>query len=386
MKSDTKLKFRLTRKINNGKATDDDIMHWLELNEYIVSLERFKESLKYFDSIKEARGYFVHCSKYGGSEIVTFEKYINIRGVNSIHRIAENYGFEYKIERPNVYDPVYISERENCSIIEAEKFIEQYKADKATSKSNFIKKYGEERGMELYTEWFEKSLQKGWDERDKNGPAQSRRSIEYYTKRGMSVEEATKEVSKYQRENSGIHIEYYIKRGKSLTYARKKIRSYYDKMVGVDSFRYHHEKAGILSDEEIDILVKKAKDSWTDLSDNNKEAKLKKTRKTFEELGIWIPLEDLSDYDLYRRTVWEYTNKNNLKDMKNYEKRGLSGTDGAYQLDHKYSISRGYMDGISPELIGSYANLKFIPWRENNTKQGKCSITEEELINENQKN
>ena len=70
--------------------------------------------------------------------------------------------------------------------------------------------------------------------------------------------------------------------------------------------------------------------------------------------------------------------------MDGYDKRCLSGgpSDGT-QLDHKYSISMGFINNISPKLIGSIDNLKFVTWKENRLKGGMCSITIEELYNEN---
>jgi hypothetical protein len=105
-------------------------------------------------------------------------------------------------------------------------------------------------------------------------------------------------------------------------------------------------------------------------------------RDTFEKKGIWVPLNDLSDYKLYHREVWKYTNQNDITILENYDKRGKTGVEGAYHLDHKFSISRGYIEGISPDLIGSIKNLQFIPWQENVSKQNKCSITKKELTDE----
>ena len=61
--------------------------------------------------------------------------------------------------------------------------------------------------------------------------------------------------------------------------------------------------------------------------------------------------------------------------MENYQKRGVSGIEGSYQLDHKYSILEGFKQGIAPEIIGAINNLEFIPWEENASKRTNCSIT-----------
>ena len=66
--------------------------------------------------------------------------------------------------------------------------------------------------------------------------------------------------------------------------------------------------------------------------------------------------------------------------LSNYGKRGVSGVNGNYHLDHKYSILEGYKNKISPEIIGNIKNLEFIPWEENIKKRTKNSITINELI------
>lgn len=92
-------------------------------------------------------------------------------------------------------------------------------------------------------------------------------------------------------------------------------------------------------------------------------------------------LERLSEYKKYRRETLKITNKQPIFLLPNFEKRGVSGSEGAYQLDHKYSILQGFNDNIKPEIIGCLSNLEFIPWEENARKRTKCSINKEELIN-----
>ena len=92
-------------------------------------------------------------------------------------------------------------------------------------------------------------------------------------------------------------------------------------------------------------------------------------------------LKNLPEYKKYRLLVVKLTNKQPIGLLKNYEKRGPSGVDGAYNLDHKYSILEGFKNNIKPEFIASLNNLVFIPWRDNVVKRTKCSISKEELIN-----
>jgi transposase-like protein len=93
-------------------------------------------------------------------------------------------------------------------------------------------------------------------------------------------------------------------------------------------------------------------------------------------------LKTLTEYKKYKREVWVETNKQPINTLNNYDKRGLNGKEGVYQLDHKFSIFEGFKQNIKPEIIGNINNLEFIPWEENLSKGVGCSITKEDLINE----
>jgi hypothetical protein len=51
-----------------------------------------------------------------------------------------------------------------------------------------------------------------------------------------------------------------------------------------------------------------------------------------------------------------------------------------YELDHKFSKHRGFLNNIPPEVIGHHTNLQLIPRYSNRKKYNKCSITLEELF------
>lgn len=59
---------------------------------------------------------------------------------------------------------------------------------------------------------------------------------------------------------------------------------------------------------------------------------------------------------------------------------GLAGKDGAYHIDHKYSILHGYKNKISPLVIGHLQNLEMIPWKDNVSKHTNSSISVEQLL------
>lgn len=91
-----------------------------------------------------------------------------------------------------------------------------------------------------------------------------------------------------------------------------------------------------------------------------------------------LTVEDLkSNYKKYRREVWYWTNRNDIKSMINYDKRGKAGVKGAYQLDHIISIFYGFINNIDPQNIGSSINLWFIPWEINLRKSKPSSWMED---------
>ncbi len=92
--------------------------------------------------------------------------------------------------------------------------------------------------------------------------------------------------------------------------------------------------------------------------------------------------EDLTEYKKYYRKVLKETNisiKNNI-DKVNYIE--LRGTKYGYQLDHKYSIKKGFINNIDPKIIGHWKNLEILFWLDNIQKKINCSIDLDVLMNE----
>jgi predicted DNA-binding protein YlxM (UPF0122 family) len=104
--------------------------------------------------------------------------------------------------------------------------------------------------------------------------------------------------------------------------------------------------------------------------------------KRYRNMNYDEYLKQIDIYYKYELEVLKITRQQPIKLLANYNNRGNSGVDGAYHLDHKYSIIEGFKNNIKPELIGNIRNLEFIPWKENLNKRAKCSITIKELINE----
>lgn len=93
-------------------------------------------------------------------------------------------------------------------------------------------------------------------------------------------------------------------------------------------------------------------------------------------------LNIIDEYYKYELKVLKITRQQPINKLPNHDKRGNSGVNGAFHLDHKFSIIEGFKNGIQPEIIANIKNLEFIPWEENLKKRANCSITIEQLINE----
>lgn len=103
------------------------------------------------------------------------------------------------------------------------------------------------------------------------------------------------------------------------------------------------------------------------------------TVKRYRNINYVEYLNNVDEFYNYKLKVMKTTKKQPIQYLSNYEKRGNSGVDGAYHLDHKFSIVEGFMNNIEPEIIGGIKNLEFIPWLDNIKKRTKCSITINEL-------
>jgi hypothetical protein len=89
-----------------------------------------------------------------------------------------------------------------------------------------------------------------------------------------------------------------------------------------------------------------------------------------KEKGITVDElhKNWSEFRKYRTEVDRLTNLQPIKNLENFEKRGKAGVDGAYHLDHIYSVYMGFKNNIPPEIIAHISNLKMIPWMENQKK------------------
>jgi hypothetical protein len=95
--------------------------------------------------------------------------------------------------------------------------------------------------------------------------------------------------------------------------------------------------------------------------------------------GLILESSVRSEFYRYKAIVTYLTEKHRSSIASGYI-TGLAGKEGAYQIDHNYSIMQGYLNKISPLAIGNINNLSMISWKENLSKHSKSSITMLELF------
>lgn len=197
----------------------------------------------------------------------------------------------------------------------------------------------------------------------------SPRNLLYYTKRGYSENEAKELVSKWQKKMSPRCKEHYIKKGFTADEAQELVSKWQDNLSANSLKERGFSDSDIL---EFRLAIR----------DKLFHTKLKKLNITKEEYQDYT-----YNKKRYYNLVYFFTSRAILLNkIENINKRGPVELDGAYHLDHMYSIAEGYKNNVSPELIGCVENLKMIPAKENIKKQAKCSQTLEELILKKEKN
>lgn len=87
-----------------------------------------------------------------------------------------------------------------------------------------------------------------------------------------------------------------------------------------------------------------------------------------EDHPRWNP--NKKDYSMYLGLVHSETriHRHVYETWDNYNLRGMSGVEGAYQLDHIIPIKYGFDNNICPSVIGGINNLQLLPWKENISK------------------
>lgn len=115
-------------------------------------------------------------------------------------------------------------------------------------------------------------------------------------------------------------------------------------------------------------------------------------RKNKENSGEWIPLSELTKFQIYRKNVNSITRSNILKYggkyIKNLKLLNLNSElewKKKWSIDHIYSVNDGYQNGISPEIIASPVNIQIIEYTNNCSKNKRSDILLSTLIKKHKK-
>ncbi len=113
-----------------------------------------------------------------------------------------------------------------------------------------------------------------------------------------------------------------------------------------------------------------------------KEASEEEKQKLIEKRGNSLRRYDYSDitsWENYRRLVRLETEKT-YKKFKSYINPLNIKRSKSVHLDHIYSVIQGFVDDVPIDIICSPLNLQIVTSYENLTKQSKCNITLDELL------
>lgn len=104
--------------------------------------------------------------------------------------------------------------------------------------------------------------------------------------------------------------------------------------------------------------------------------------QTKYEKGYIIPREFKTDeLEKYYSDVWYYTNISYNKFYSDININNVKRGHRTYHLDHKISITYGFINNIDPSIIGHKCNLEILYYKDNLIKGTKCSLSLDELLN-----
>jgi hypothetical protein len=283
----------------------------------------------------------------------------------------ESHKKEYLTNKPNIYDPSYWVSKGLSDDAVIEK-IKKLKYETSLSLSRCIEIYGDTVGREKhkFIHRFHKNYIDYWDDNidgfQKYKREANRCTVDFWIKRGYSLDESRKMISDTQKLYSGLHKEYWESRGLTKEEIKNILENINTRKDG-SSLKFCMDKYG-----------KNGESIYN-------ERRLVKS-SCFREYGK-LAEELHQGFKGYSASVDRFTRQSLSKIPECPGKRGRHK--GEYHLDHMYSKMQGYLDGINPEIIGNPLNLEWILVEENCSKRMKCSLTLDELmekINENKKN
>jgi hypothetical protein len=104
----------------------------------------------------------------------------------------------------------------------------------------------------------------------------------------------------------------------------------------------------------------------------------------YESIQLKLSDDEIKKWKQYDKIVRALTARNYRTYKEIINPNNLPIGRGKHHLDHRFSISEGYKKNIPPQIIGSKENLEIITEKENCSKQHRCSISYDELIEKTQ--
>jgi hypothetical protein len=275
---------------------------------------------------------------------------------------------------PQMYDAELYMLKTGANKECAENHIKNLKLSKATSLEGFCKRHGIENGILMFEKFrktsrksslnivdkFKTQYRDSWKiEYSSFMKRKSKWCKEYYLSREeCDEEEAQTKATEFYLKKCGIRKQYYLDLGISINDVGAILEKIYKKRVfnnlrSISNLKRIFGKEWHIKHSEINASL----------------------RNTMESKGIWITLEDISDWKKYGMEVDYWTNiaVKSYPDMEKDRNR-------LYHIDHKFSKKQGFIDDIPSKIIGSIINLELLPASENCSKKCKCSISREELL------
>lgn len=147
-----------------------------------------------------------------------------------------------------------------------------------------------------------------------------------------------------------------------------------------------HKKA-VLTEETIKLRTEKIKETCLERYGVDNYRKTPEMRKFISELIYQrniangaTPRELRDERRLYYEEVAFYTEKSWCEHFYkiNPDRKHERGPE--FHLDHIFSRQQGFIQGIPPEIIGHWTNLRLLPRVENSSKRDRCDKTKEQLF------
>jgi hypothetical protein len=100
----------------------------------------------------------------------------------------------------------------------------------------------------------------------------------------------------------------------------------------------------------------------------------------YESISLHLSDEEIEKFEKFSKCARALTAKTYKLNKEFINPINLKISKNKYHLDHKYSISEGYKNNVSPLILSAKENLQIITAQENLRKQTRCSVQLDELI------